>query len=253
MCNVGSNLRAEDPRVLVVDDDIELWWTDGFKQYHAKLDLVFDDSGLLSASVDDIVTPKPPFIPEIEANPNYDGRQKNWVPFDHGYIYSFSPFVIYVETEVPRYPSLLHHKIINIPFYPRWKYGFIKGGTPAIPYGDEYLTIFHSTKKYNDVNFYFAGALTFTKDSLTPNRISRYPIIAPYPDDDPERHNTSYVVFPAGIIIEDDVIYISYGYNDHAIKIHACSKNDLEWNLRDLDPVDFTPYPISSSENTCTS
>jgi predicted GH43/DUF377 family glycosyl hydrolase len=247
MCNAGSNLRAEDPRVLVIGNRIEIWWTDGFKQYFANLHIGFNESGLTYANIvdDEIGTPKPPFIPEIEADPNYDGRQKNWVPFDRGYIYSFSPFVVCHGPE-PRINKLL--------FYPRWKYGFIKGGTPAIPYdNNEYLTIFHSTKRYNGVNFYFAGAITFTMDTFMPKRISRYPIIAPYPDDDPERHNTSYVVFPAGIIIEDNVIYISYGYNDHAIKIHACSKEDLNWNLRDIEPIDFTPYPVLSSESTYTS
>ncbi len=232
-CNSGSLFRAEDPRVCVIDDELVIWWTDGFKQYYGTLELEWNEEGLTSAQVCDQYCPKPPYISEIARNLQYDGREKNWTPFDvdgeHWIVYSCSPFIC-CRIEEGQIVETVQHRVSY-----DWKYGFIKGGTPAIALDDErYLTIFHSTMKYEGIACYFAGAITFDRTTFRPLQISRYPIVAPLPDGDPDRHNDSYVIFPAGLIVDGDRIYFSYGYNDRLLKVHAMTKADLEYNLRDL-------------------
>jgi len=235
-CNDHSSARAEDPRVL--SDGLlipKIWYTDGFKMYSGLLLIECDDNGLKHAELSNIRSPKPPYIDQHWSDPKYDGREKNWSPISGSVqlvIYSYSPFVIYDTTN--------ERIVTNLPMDIKWKHGFIKGGTPAVKYGDGYLTIFHSSKRIGprSVAYYYAGALVLDKD-LIPVRVSRYPIIAPYPDEDHCRHNESYVVFPCGLIVEDNLIYISYGYNDHSIKIHAMTHRELEYNLREINEYDY--------------
>jgi len=232
-CNEHSNARAEDPRVL--SDGIFLpliYYTDGFKMYRGLLVIYFNDDGLTSAEISRICSPKPPYIEQLWSDSKYDGREKNWSPIAghrNMVIYSYSPFIIYDTTN--------ESVVTNVPLNIKWKHGFIKGGTPTVKYGDGYLTIFHSSKKIGprSIVYYYAGALVLD-ENLNPIKVSRYPIIAPYPDEDHCRHSESYVVFPCGVIVENNVIYISYGYNDHSIKIHAMTHSDLEYNLRDIAP-----------------
>lgn len=233
-CNEQSNRRAEDPRILVDGEDIIIWWTDGFKMYRGFIGLLFDENGLDRAFIIDQSCPKPPYIPALHTDPRYDGREKNWTPISKDLvIYSFEPFVIY--------DVVTKNTVANIQLKLNWKHGFIKGGTPAVPFRDGYLTIFHSSKKVGErgINHYYAGALVMDK-SYRPIAFSRYPIIAPYPDDDHCRHNEAYVVFPCGLIVDDSLIYISYGYNDHSIKIHTMTHNQLDYNLRDIHDSEFT-------------
>lgn len=249
-CNEDFGQRAEDPRLCVVGDDLFIFWTDGFKMYYGQLDILtcqnytdtdkartgewvmtLGKSGLIAVSIKQIYVPKPPLVVELLRDPKYDGREKNWTPFDHNgqlwIIYCFSPFVVCRLEDGMVTETVRHEGDIE------WKHGFLKGGTPAIVWNDnEYITIFHSNiRDAAGINYYYAGALTFDRETFEPKRISRYPIIAPYPDMDCHRPNTSYVVFPCGLMIQDDMLLISYGYNDHSVKVHAATRESIEYNL----------------------
>lgn len=244
-CNEDFGQRAEDPRLCVVGDDLFIFWTDGFKMYYGQLDIV-DLDGCVSDDANDrsycktthlqahirkVHVPKPPLVVELFRDPKYDGREKNWTPFDRDgqlwIIYCFSPFVVCRLEDGMVTETVRHEGDIE------WKHGFLKGGSPAILWNDtEYITIFHSNiRDAAGINYYYAGALTFDRETLKPTRISRYPIIAPYPDMDCHRPNTSYVVFPCGLMIQDDMLLISYGYNDHSVKVHAATRESIEYNL----------------------
>lgn len=241
-CNAGYQGRAEDPRLVVVDGILYVFWTDGFKMYYGTLELAVQDGKLSGAKITNQWIPKPPFVPEIAMDSKYDGREKNWVPFSWNdelwVIYSNQPFIC-CRLEGSKITKTIRHEV-NLGQY---RYGFIKGGSQAIPLDDDrHVTFFHSTIKMpkgdgsrNEVNYYYMGALTFCRKTLKPLEISRYPLVAPYPDGDKRRNNDMYVVFPCGVVNRNGTFVVSYGYNDHSIKLFASTAEQLEYNLTTID------------------
>lgn len=227
-CNKGYRDRCEDPRLVVVKDRLYCFWTDGFKMYYGELQVHINDGTVTDIRLANQWTPCPPYIRELYNDDKYDGREKNWTPFARGdqlwVVYSYSPFIC-LHLEEGKVVNMVRSKYTY-----EWKHGFIKGGTPAVWTGECYVTFFHSTQRIDGIAYYFMGACTFSED-LVPLEISRYPIVAPYPDNDIERPNTSYVIFPAGVVHEDDKWYVSFGYNDHDVKVHAFTNRELEYNL----------------------
>lgn len=225
--------RAEDPRLIVHNDELYLFYTDGFKMYYAALDLELEDGILVGVRCKYIICPKPPLITRIAMDKKYDGREKNWSPFSYEgqlwVIYSVTPFVLMnLETrEVVQKDTSFINKI--------WRYGFIKGGTPAVRTVlggmDVFLTIFHSTTIVDGKCLYYAGALVFDASTLKICGLSRYPLISPFLDADHRRHSDNYVVFPCGLLIEDNIVLVTFGYNDYAIRVYATTKENLEYNL----------------------
>lgn len=246
-CHRNYKNRAEDPRLVDIDGMLYIFWTNGFTMQYSRLVVSFESeseskSKLKSALLLCQHLYKPPHVPEIQKDPRYDGREKNHSPFGHNgklhIIYSYEPFVVCQVDGNKCLEPVKYDKQLN------WNYGFVKGGTPAIPLDNErYVTFFHSSMRFQltsdpdgekSGNYYYMGALTFSRETLEPLEISRYPIIAPYPDLDPVRTNDSYVVFPCGVVDRQTHLMISYGYNDHSIKMYALPKGDLEYNLRRL-------------------
>ena len=113
----------------------------------------------------------------------------------------------------------------------------MRGGTPGIPIdGNQYLSFFHSSKEIPTLHsnrepilHYFMGAYTF---ALHPpfeiTQISPKPIVGkgfykgaiydPY-------WKPVRVVFPCGLIVEGNFIWVAYGRQDHEIwmvKLDKC-------------------------------
>jgi predicted GH43/DUF377 family glycosyl hydrolase len=176
-----------------------------------------------------------------------DLREKSWVPFDYQQnlllAYSIKPHLIFspvcgtdgCETVSSTDPCI------------DWDWGIIRGGTPALQLETgEYLSFFHSVKKMASIHskgkemaHYFIGAYAF--DATLPfhiTRLSPEPIVAKgfY-------SGTSYkpywapiqCIFPAGLIIEDESIFISYGRQDHEIWIAKLDKRKLLSSLVTVD------------------
>jgi predicted GH43/DUF377 family glycosyl hydrolase len=125
-----------------------------------------------------------------------------------------------------------------------WDYGELRGGTPALLENGEYLAIFHSSKKLasrqsegKKMVHYFMGAYTFAaKPPFELKKISPRPIVGKNFYNGPA-HNTwkpLRVVFPAGIIIDEKYIWVSYGRQDHEMWVVKCDKKGL---LRSLIPI----------------
>lgn len=241
-CHKNHQLRAEDPRLCAVGDTLYIVWTDGFKIYYSALVLQYGQEikgikRLSSALLLNQHIPKPPWIPELSKNKNYDGRTKNWSPFRHNnklhVIYSYEPFI------TCRLDGAKTFDVVKYDVKLDWKWGFVKGGSQAVVLDKErYVTFFHSsmrhTKVYEDQGpiFYYMGAITFNRETLAPMEISRYPILAPYPED-----NGPQIVFPAGVIDKGDHFIISYGYNDRCTKLTAYPKDSLDYNLRPVELI----------------
>ena len=96
-----------------------------------------------------------------------------------------------------------------------WKFGLIRGGTPPVLVGNEYITFFHSSTKWSeDKRQYHMGAYAFenkppfriTKITLAPllsgSRYDRW-----YPSKPP-------CIFPCGALLRKGEWFITYGVND---------------------------------------
>jgi predicted GH43/DUF377 family glycosyl hydrolase len=221
-----KSIRSEDPRVLVVGNELYLVYCDGFKVCYTILDPKFINDKLVDCSHREIYIPKPPPI-KIKG---YDGREKNWTPFDKDgqlwILYNYHPLVFF---------RLDGDEICDITVKQNplpWSYGIIRGGTPAILDGRDYLTVFHSCHiSDRGLKLYIVGCFRFSKD-LEPVQISRYPLMIPLSNVDSRLINDQVrVLFPAGIIRNDDHLVVSMGYNDHTNKILILDRSVLEYNL----------------------
>jgi predicted GH43/DUF377 family glycosyl hydrolase len=240
--NDPTHSRAEDPRLVLIDKQLYIIYSDntdlkitakGFRMYRAELYHIGDKI----------------IIQNLEkmsewAGQNPERREKNWVPFDHKgqmlLAYNLSPHHILrpiFGTDFLEELSCSNSQL-------DWKWGWIRGGTPAIQIGDEYLSLFHSQIKMTSVHsqgkemlHYFMGAYTFSSEyPFKINKISPEPIRGKdfYHGLEYERYWGSIrVVFPCGLIVEDPYIYVSYGRQDHELWV---AKMDKEKLLNSLKP-----------------
>lgn len=231
-------LLSEDPRLIVHEEKLYLVYSankeanitnEGFRMYVAELK--HDENEF--------------YVVNNECLSSFEGedankREKNWVPFSYEnellLAYQLFPHKIFkplldgsehCETVATSYPSLI------------WQWGELRGGTPAIQINDDYyLSFFHSsmplaTKHSNDclVPHYFIGAYLFSsKPPFEIKHISPEPIIGVN-----FYNGTNYepywqpvrVVFPCGVIVEDQDVRIIYGRQDHEIWMAKLNKLEL--------------------------
>jgi predicted GH43/DUF377 family glycosyl hydrolase len=243
-----SPCRAEDARLITIGDKLYMIYDDnmepklskgGFRVYVAEIQ--YDGDHFI--------------VHRAECLSCYEGemksiREKAWVPF------------IYEENLLLAY-SILPHRI----FYPlldgsgvcqtvactksaiSWDWGILRGGTPALIEGEEYLAFFHSSIDMATVHsdgkkmaHYFMGAYQFSRDppfSIT--KISPEPIIGKN-----FYNGTKYkpywkpvrCVFPCGYVSDEKYIWVTYGRDDHETWIVKLDKDKL---LQSLVPVlDFS-------------
>ncbi len=164
--------------------------------------------------------------------------QKNWVPFDWQGIllmgYSIRPHEVLFADLIN---GDCHALGISKVKYD-WKYGILRGGTPALMVGNEYLAFFHSSlRKKSDVSngkkllHYFMGAYTFSpKPPFAIQKISTEPIIADgfYTKSDALKR----IIFPGGFVVNGDLIYVVYGKDDREIWIATIDKNKLMSSMK---------------------
>jgi predicted GH43/DUF377 family glycosyl hydrolase len=173
-------------------------------------------------------------------------REKNWVPFDfEGSLllaYSLNPHRIYYPIPNTERCEVLCQSDRDID----WNFGELRGGTPALSIdNDEYLSFFHSSIRMPSIHtdeknivHYFMGAYTFSKQP--PFSITKVsPTFLSYPGFYSGQSYTPYwqpvkVVFPCGIVIDQDVIFLSYGRDDHECWIAKLSKSELLQSLTKL-------------------
>lgn len=167
--------------------------------------------------------------------PSQNKWEKNWVPFIYqnslALSYTINPHLVVK----PSFEDGLCSSLSTTSSLPRlWKYGPIRGGTPAILVDGEYLAFFHSPT-HSPIRgncTYHMGAYTFQAN--VPFSLTK---ISPRPLSHPEFYtfkspvNPSHVVFPAGIVIKDETIYVCYGENDACIKVIEIDKQGLYRSL----------------------
>lgn len=235
--------RAEDARLLTVGDKLYMVYGDnkedfitrgGFRVYVSEL--TYEEQCFIIKGTS--------CLKDFEGE-NPDLREKNWVPFDyHGELllsYSLAPHVIFqplLRKEKCLTLSKNHQNIF-------WDYGELRGGSPALLDGDHYISFFHSSidmltahSNNRKISHYFMGAYTFSKEPpFEITKISDKPIVGkgfysppyykPY-------WKSVRCVFPCGLLIENNIIYVSCGRQDHEIIIVKLDKEKLIKSLSDV-------------------
>lgn len=176
----------------------------------------------------------------------YEQRwQKNWVPFEFDgellLSYSITPHKVLkprLGTGSP-YTSASTHSVTKS--LPDWKWGVLRGGTPALLVDGEYLSFFHSSidmpsehSNGKKITHYFMGAYTFSaQPPFEIKKISSKPIVGPsfYHGAEHKTWKPLRVVFPCGFVFNESTIWVAYGRQDHEIWIAKIDKRQLIQSL----------------------
>jgi predicted GH43/DUF377 family glycosyl hydrolase len=183
---------------------------------------------------------------EPECLVNYEGKnemryEKNWVPFEyHGNLllgYSLVPHRILC----PLFGEQACETIATSKGNIQWKWGVPKGGTQALLDNDHYIAFFHSwidlpTVQSNGrkISHYLTGAYTFeAHPPFSITAMSPEPIVAdnfylpPYY----KTWKPLRCIFPGGIVLDENYVWISYGRQDHEVWIAKLDKKALMQSL----------------------
>ncbi len=163
--------------------------------------------------------------------------EKNWAPFDYKgnlcFSYSLNPHRVFKLSKNRTSCQTLALTQANID----WKWGELRGGTPSILDGDEYLGFFHTfinmkSEQSNGekISHYFMGAYRFSSTPpfgltyISPEPIIGHTFYAPsnYPTWKPLR-----AIFPGGFIFNHDYIWVVYGRQDHECWVVKLNKQEL--------------------------
>lgn len=241
-----SSEFSEDPRCTYVGDDCYLIFNDcsnysSIRDFRSMRVAQIDLSQYKLQTIHNL---------DIQMQP----IEKNWIPFaaqdEEGtklfLSYTINPHKIF-KLFNPADNKLEHlalHQLswVDNPWEQNW--GILRGGTPAILIGDEYLAFFHSRfiDRETKLAWYVMGAYTFA--STPPfqlKSISPYPILFQGIYQTTVRNTDSShlrCIYPSGIVLakeeNKEVIYLSCGENDRAIKILTFDKKKL---LDSLTPI----------------
>ena len=171
-------------------------------------------------------------------------REKNWAPFDFAgtlhFSYSLNPHKVFKLS-----PNLSHCDTITVNHANLdWRWGEVRGGTPSLLDGNEYFGFFHSFIDMKSVqsggkkiSHYFMGAYRFSKiPPFQLTHISPEPIIGQtfYNPPDYPTWKPLRAIFPAGLIFNDDYVWVVYGRQDHECWVVKLDKHMLLKTLREV-------------------
>jgi predicted GH43/DUF377 family glycosyl hydrolase len=119
-----------------------------------------------------------------------------------------------------------------------WLYGIIRGGTPPVRVGDEYLTFFHSSLPVGMPYHrrYYMGAYTFeAREPFAVKRMTREPLLVGSWQDRwfPKK---PLVVFPCGSRLKNDTWLVTMGVNDLDCAWIEIPHADLDERLYPVNP-----------------
>jgi len=193
--------------------------------------------------------------------------EKNWPPFAYSlnnedpklfFEYQISPRKI-ISLPDPQKNDLKNIVLprssayLSLPWEKTW--GTIRGGTPALKIGDEYLSFFHSSfSEKGGLYWYVMGAYTFQAEPpFAVTSISSRPILFRGIFDTPITNTADFgkrVIFPSGFVIEKrgdrELIQLACGENDSGIKIVTLDKQVLLDGLERLDGKEKKSSPKAS-------
>lgn len=226
--------RAQDPRLIQV----------GTTYYIAYNNILNDQNiekrRMLVASLhydhDHFYINNPHYLVDFVGDPK-NFAEKNWAPFEYGgsllFSYSLNPHRVFKPSLVNGHCETLACTTKKV----QWKWGELRGGTPALLHEDHYLGFFHSAidtitpfSKGKKITHYFMGAYCFEKEppfALT--HISPEPIQGAtfYTGPDYPTWKPLRVIFPGGFVFDDTYIWIVYGKQDYESWVVKIDKQKL--------------------------
>lgn len=240
--------RLEDPRLINVGDRLYLVYSDNKEEIPTEGGVRVNIAELSCENGEITVL-------HIECLSDFEGmnphiREKNWVPFDYeGHLllaYTLTPHKIFYpllddtgtcETYITTRPSVV------------WEWGDLRGGTPGVVIEEGYyLAFFHSCIELETTHshglsslHYFIGAYLFEQDPpYKIKKISPEPIVGRnfYEGQEYDPYwKPVNVVFPCGILIENDTIWMTYGRQDHEMWVAKIDKKGLLESLVHVSTV----------------
>ncbi len=225
---------AEDARLLKVGESIYIFFNDvnlnqergSFAVYFGEL-IKNGSKFALKEPAKFLYYPKSVFV------------EKNWSPF----VYEDKIYVIYSDQprlilEVDPTTGYCTEVTTAMASDWEWNWGIVRGGTPAYLIENRFLTFFHSVMpakssngKSTHVLNYVVGAYTFDKvPPFSIRAVSNVPLGAL---EDYLENNARKVVFPCGLVVEDDRLHVTWGKNDRRIWITTFDKRCLLDSLQE--------------------
>lgn len=124
-------------------------------------------------------------------------------------LYTSDPWAVYVFGNSWKEQTLFSYDGV------RWKYGWVRGGTPPVLVDGLYYTFFHSSMPWRGrYRRYYMGAIAFNSTPpFAPVHWTQEPILIGS-QNDPWQQRKPLVVFPCGAIHENNRWLISFGVND---------------------------------------
>lgn len=226
----------QDPRLIAIKDKLYIVYSDLWEEKDSKV----KTRRMCTAEIDydgvRFYARKREFFLDFEGDKN-NKSEKNWVPFDYQgtllFAYSISPHKIF-------FPIFGERDCNTIAFsqgFNPWKWGILRGGTPALLLDGSYLAFFHSSKVLTTVQsdgksitHYFMGAYLFENHPpFAIKKISPKPIVSKEFYNGPayQTWKPLRVIFPGGFIYDKKYIWIAYGRQDYESWIVKLDKKDL--------------------------
>ena len=233
--NKRARIRVQDPRLITINDRLYIIYSDYQIGRMFKAELHFDGEQFFLDKADCFL--------HFE-NEKLNRLEKNWVSFQYEddllFAYKISPHIIFSHIKGTQTCQTYAASSNNI----RWRWGEIRGGTPAILVDGSYLAFFHSSIEMASVQsegdrrmHYFMGAYRFfATPPFKITHVSPKPIVGEdfYVNRPYRTVKPLACVFPMGIIQDDNFIWISYGKQDHESWVVKLDKRKL---LESLKPV----------------
>jgi len=198
----AKGYHVEDPRLFEYQNELYLSYCDGYQMAQAKI-----DPDTLQATESYYIR-----------KPDPSRTEKNWTFFEYD-----NRLMSVYDTQMQEIFEMNGRDWVkkSSSKFPEWKYGYARGGTSPILVGDEYISFFHSSilvrLKGNNVKQYYMGCYAFeSKPPFKVTRMSKEPIVAGelISNSIPRLNNGIFVVFPSGVIRNEDSYDVSFGYND---------------------------------------
>lgn len=246
--------RAEDARIIVFNEKIYVIYNDNIEEAEGhpsiRREIYIVEVIPLKNGRFDCETPvllkHPKNFPEREA-------EKNWTPFIYNdkllLEYTLQPHEILLPNLETGECEILHKIDYELPLANNFTWNDLRGGTPAILDGSNYLAFFHSYKiasssiAAENVYHYFMGAYTFSASPpFLINAVSTMPIFGNDLYTDSNFHKR--VVYPGGFVQSNNRIYVVYGKDDQYTYVMILDKEKLMDSLRPVSynyqmPEDF--------------
>mmetsp|Transcript_30287 Transcript_30287/g.41672 ORF Transcript_30287/g.41672 Transcript_30287/m.41672 type:complete len:382 (+) Transcript_30287:32-1177(+) len=264
-----TNLVGEDPRIFYHNGKEYIV----YNHHLSRFKKLFYAELFYNKPEDMFYTIDPPNHVAFENEVNIR-HQKNWIPFDFCpscnfqrgltvansnatllFIYSIRPHRIVQAFATNVSGEMRAETIFLTELLPefRWRWGEMRGGSPALLMGDFYLSFFHSSGhlSHKHIGTYVMGAYTFERNPpFAITRMSAEPIF--HESFINETYGWAYkgvdfIVFPMGFTFDDDFIYVSYGKNDRDGWILKLNRSGL---MESLKPVQSKILGVSDWEDS---